>query len=737
MNSLIYLFRFIYRIRWWLLIGPALAALFVIYKTQKMSHTYQTRTTIYTGAVSGYSIDPDDSGKQDWASTNNTMDNLVNIIVSQSTLRNVSLRLFAQAMMYGSPDKNTNYISAANYRTLMRHVPKEVVALIDKNSEENTLANLEDYEKASPDNYVYGLFHYTHRHYSYQALSKIVVKRLGNSDMIQVSYESDDPGIAYNTLVLLNEEFVKQYKDLRFGETNNVIKYFEQELERTRKVLTEAEDSLRDYNVEKRVINYDEQTKHVAVLSRDFELRYEDTRIELANTQRLMEVMDDRIDEHVKQLRNNTLFVDKLRTISNLTARITTLESFQNDTLAQALDQPLTARPAGSSTTSISSLKRQLAKAQGELTELTHALGTQYYTKEGLSTSTLVDQWLDVLIRNEKAKAEMKVLQEWKDRLDDRYVFYAPVGTTIKRKQREINFTEQSYLSILHGLNMARLKQKSLQITSATLKVINPPSFPIAAMPTKRKVMVLAAFFGTMIFILGYFILLELLDRTLRDKVRAERITKGRVIGTFPGKAYLGQRRFTKQYREIASRYIGNAAVNYFDPAKQPNVLNILSTERGDGKSLIAEHLAAFFREANMKVRIVSWNKDFDIERKEYLLAEKLGDFVHDTPGEVPLAEADVVLVEYPPFATSSVPKELLRHAALSIVIAPANRTWKDTDQLLFEKAEKLSGRTPVVLCLNCAGRDVVQTFTGLMPPYSRLRRLGYQISQFGFTAVK
>ena len=324
MNSLIYLFRFIYRIRWWLLIGPALAALFVIYKTQKMSHTYQTRTTIYTGAVSGYSIDPDDSGKQDWASTNNTMDNLVNIIVSQSTLRNVSLRLFAQAMMYGSPDKNTNYISAANYRTLMRHVPKEVVALIDKNSEENTLANLEDYEKASPDNYVYGLFHYTHRHYSYQALSKIVVKRLGNSDMIQVSYESDDPGIAYNTLVLLNEEFVKQYKDLRFGETNNVIKYFEQELERTRKVLTEAEDSLRDYNVEKRVINYDEQTKHVAVLSRDFELRYEDTRIELANTQRLMEVMDDRIDEHVKQLRNNTLFVDKLRTISNLTARITT-----------------------------------------------------------------------------------------------------------------------------------------------------------------------------------------------------------------------------------------------------------------------------------------------------------------------------------------------------------------------------------------------------------------------------
>lgn len=37
-----------------------------------------------------------------------------------------------------------------------------------------------------------------------------------------------------------------------------------------------------------------------------------------------------------------------------------------------------------------------------------------------------------------------------------------------------------------------------------------------------------------------------------------------------------------------------------------------------------------------------------------------------------------------------------------------------------------------MTLCLNCARRDVVQSFTGLMPPYTRMRRLGYQISQFG-----
>lgn len=290
-----------------------------------------------------------------------------------------------------------------------------------------------------------------------------------------------------------------------------------------------------------------------------------------------------------------------------------------------------------------------------------------------------------------------------KTELDDKYTHFSPVGSTLKRKGREINFSEQSYLSILTALNTARLRQKNLQMTSATLKIINPPVLPINAEPNKRKLVVAAAFLATFLFVLGFFILLELLDRTLRDKVRAERITGGRVIGAFPGKGRFGQRRYAKQYREIAARYIGNAAINYFEPSRRPNILNILSTEAGDGKSTISEQVAAYLREADMKVRVISWNKNFDIEQKSYLLAGKLEDFVQDRPGDLPLCEADVVLVEYPPFSDKSVPKELLRNAALNIVIAPANRTWKDTDQLLFEKTEKLAGRTPVTLCLNCA----------------------------------
>ena len=59
MNSLIYLFRFLYRIRYWLIICPILVTFIVAMKLKSGSrgHNYSVTTTIYTGVVSGYDIE--------------------------------------------------------------------------------------------------------------------------------------------------------------------------------------------------------------------------------------------------------------------------------------------------------------------------------------------------------------------------------------------------------------------------------------------------------------------------------------------------------------------------------------------------------------------------------------------------------------------------------------------------------------------------------------------------------
>ena len=145
--------------------------------------------------------------------------------------------------------------------------------------------------------------------------------------MLEISYENDDPHIVYNTLIILNDEFVKQYRDLRFGETNNVIAYFESELERVGNNLRNLEDSLRDYNVQHRVINYDEQTKHIAALSRDYELRYEEILLNFESAEKLRASIEGQLEGLQETFRNNAEFIEKLHKIGSIYSRLSAAEA--------------------------------------------------------------------------------------------------------------------------------------------------------------------------------------------------------------------------------------------------------------------------------------------------------------------------------------------------------------------------------------------------------------------------
>ena len=184
--------------------------------------------TLYTGVVSGYGVE--ESTKVDWALAQNSMDNLINIIQAESTLKRVSLRLFSRILVKGSPDKDNEGITAASYNYTYNHMKnspdgKALIALIDRTSEDKTMENFQKYERQDKNNYIYGLFYFQHVYYSYQALKNIKVERKGSSDLLKVSYQSGDPGIAYNTIEILMKEFVNEYQALRYEGTDKVIEY--------------------------------------------------------------------------------------------------------------------------------------------------------------------------------------------------------------------------------------------------------------------------------------------------------------------------------------------------------------------------------------------------------------------------------------------------------------------------------------------------------------------------------
>ena len=191
----------------------------------------------------------------------NAIDNLINIIQSESTLKRVSINLFARVLTEVNPHKDQNGISSSVYNYTYNHLKNspdgdELTSMIVKNNQAATVANFLNYEKADRDNYIYGLFYYQQPYYSISALKNIMVYRLGNSDLLDIKYSSNEACIAYNTIEILLKEFVEEYRILRYGETDKVIEYFKVQLEKIGDQLTTEEDYLTEYNVKNRIINY-------------------------------------------------------------------------------------------------------------------------------------------------------------------------------------------------------------------------------------------------------------------------------------------------------------------------------------------------------------------------------------------------------------------------------------------------------------------------------------------------
>lgn len=718
MNFITSIIRTIFRHRWWIMIGTAIAALFIIYYTRHMQGGYDVKATLYTGIASGYNLESDK--RTDWAMVQNAMDNLISIIQAESTLKRVSLRLFARILIQGNENEDKNGITASSYQYTYNHVKnskhgKEILALIDKKSEDKTVENLLQYTHPNADNYVYGLFYYTHPYYSFNALKKITVQRRLSSDLLDISYMASDPGVAYNTIDILMEEFVNEYRRIRYGETDKVIAYFESELKRIGGQLHIEEEDLTKYNVDKRIINYLDETKEIAAINKEFELREQDALFAYNSSKAMIEELEKHMDNNAQQIIKNMQFMDKLKEASLLTGKISEIES--------------TSSSNQQGNTTLTTSKDQLSSIRKELNGLSSAYVEHKYTKEGSSRTNIIQQWLDQTLLFEKAKAELQIVQQSRSDLNAKYQFFAPVGTTLKRMERSIDFVERNYLTTLQSYNEARMRKRNLEMTSATLKVLNEPSYPIGSNPTGRKKIILAVCASSFISILALLILIEIIDRTLRDAQRARRVTGFKVIGAIPDASSPRYRQYAKVYTQAAIKELSNNVLRFFNRRKEKDlyIVNLLSISPQSGKSNVGCQLEESWQSRGLNVRHLSYGIDFDIESKSYILAKKITD-IYTPQGE------DVLIVEYPPLEKSNIPEELLTNVNVNLLIASAKYGWKNTDKLLTERLKEQVGKTPLFLCLTHTERSAVEDFTGILPPYTLFRRTMYRLSQLALT---
>ncbi|WP_302138598.1 hypothetical protein, partial [uncultured Parabacteroides sp.] len=475
-----------------------------------------------------------------------------------------------------------------------------------------------------------------------------------------------------------------------------------------------------NYNVANSVINYPEQTKAIANSYSEFENRYEATRRAYESADRVIQDMEQYMNIRTKLVKANDDFIQALNEISTINGKITEIETFSSEEMQ-------------SKNTELQEYKLQLKNAEQKIASLTTMINSYKESKEGVAINGLVDEWLRQTIVKTKAKAELDVLDQRRKVYDEQYKIYSPIGTQIDRQQREIKVLEQSYLQMLHALNMAKMKQKDIQLTSATLRLISEPTFPILSDKSKRSLLVIASFFGSILFIIGFNLLIELLDRTLRDADRARRLTGLPVLAAFTGHINLRYRGFTKASNRVVAAYCCNQ-LNVFLQFGNTSIINLISFGEQEGKSFIASYLQEYWEDLGFTVKIISYDKDFNSQSMVYAQANSIFHIYEPPYGE---ENPDILIVKYPPLRDYPISTALLQEAQVNLLVADACRVWTTSDTMLLEHFKKQIKDKPLYLLLNRTEREFVEDFTGQLPPYSGLKNLIFRLNQFGITANK
>ena len=552
------------------------------------------------------------------------------------------------------------------------------------------------------------------------ALDRVELKRIGNSDILDISYTSADPGLTQLTVAFLIEELINAYEILRFKSTNDVIAYFEEQVRLAKVRLSEEEDNLMHYNVQERIINYGEETKALAATRYQVDDRLEAAKRTYEGAVALRKMLDEKKDVRAQIIRNNTNLLQELDKVSNLNQSIMEKEIFISD-------------KSKSKSEELQKEKTELRQAEDRISSISDNLNEFAFTKEGVGIENMINEWLIALVNEARAQAEMKVLESRQQDIFDQYSHMSPVGTQVNRKERAIDIAEDNYRTQLSGLASANLRLKNIEMSTSNLQTVAPPSYPLTDNGRNRLMYILAAFFGSMIFIILYFLLIEVLDHTLRDPYRSKRLSGLPVIAAFNGISNLKYRGFLKACNRLAAAYCCNR-LNKYMKVGEPTVINLLSINSREGKSFLAKYFIRHWESEGLRVRLVTHDYDFESNGKQYVQAQQLSDFWMLNEAE---KTPDIILVEYPSIKDSSIPLPVLQKADVNLLIANACRLWRDSDNTTLAPFKEALKDTPFMLYLNNADRDVVESFTGELPPKMPIHSFISRLAQLGLTSQK
>jgi capsular exopolysaccharide synthesis family protein len=443
---------------------------------------------------------------------------------------------------------------------------------------------------------------------------ELEVKLLPATNILEISYENSDPEIAINLINTIAQTMVEKTKENIRSEAKSLREFLETEVAQQRKVVAQTETAENQYRQENGLVSVDNQTNNLVNSIDKLEdqeqtllAQIKEKKSQVEQLQRTVNVdsaenayVGGRIgqDRELEELRAkleqleaklasaNSYLTEQNPTYISLKEERDSVRSLYQEKLSRVLSSNQTVSPGNIAGDELSQdLISRLVIAKTELSALENKLGT---------------------IKTEKVKLE--------NRLSVLPTKIQPL-TELVRQRQEAN---ESLKFLQRKLEEARIAEAQLFSDLEVVELAEIPDFPTSP---NVKVVLAVAIAAALVLSFGSVLLLESLDGTLQDAFEVEQKLQLPILGVPPylppsavnleySDEFLYDPSLVEPYRLLLRNLEARAQGKL-------KLLVVSSTIAGEGKSVVASHLAAVSAMLSRRTLII----DADLRRpKQHLI---------------------------------------------------------------------------------------------------------------------
>ena len=418
---------------------------------------------------------------------------------------------------------------------------------------------------------------------------KLTIYRLNTSDYINIEFESGSPELSEVVPNAVCDATIKYYTDVNSKSFTGTVNFLDSIIKQKKLVMDSLVLLLKNYKINNRVLNLDEQAKSFYGLLADFETKRENTRKDIDAYSGALQNINAKFEPKERKYFESTLVAINQDIVNT------------KEVLKQVNNDYVKSNYAAVYKAKVDSLKQLLSLQINKSND-------KYIDNPYAAKQSLLLEKVKIEVELDIAKNSFNVLDAELRKLNERFDKLVPHEAVIQSYEQSIDFASKEYIEILRKYNQTALETNA----STKLKQIEKalPGTKVAS--KKLLLMILAGVVSFVVCMLVFFILFYLDDSVSTVKELANK-TEFIALGYLPmlQGSVLQLKTLWQDNNVLNTSYKNLLSDVRFEVDEQmagSKILGVSSIKSGEGKTIFTLSLAYAYSIVNKKVLVIDGN---------------------------------------------------------------------------------------------------------------------------------